>query len=81
MTDEELINMVANCPVKPGSKWKHYRGAVVDIVKVAVDEETLQPAIVYKHNQVEFVRTLSNWQQKVETSYFNFVPRFTPHQE
>lgn len=50
-----------------GQYWTHYKGGVYKIVAVAVEEDTLEPVIVYeslKHGTV-WVRTVKNWNEEV----------------
>jgi len=35
--------------IKPGQKWKHFKGSEVEIVAIALDSENLSEIIVYKH--------------------------------
>jgi len=35
--------------IKPKQKWKHFKGSEVEIVALALDSETLEEIVVYKH--------------------------------
>jgi hypothetical protein len=35
--------------IKPGQKWRHFKGGTVEIVCTALDSETLEELVVYKH--------------------------------
>ncbi len=35
--------------IKVGQKWKHFKGSVVEIVTLALDSETLEEMVIYKH--------------------------------
>lgn len=39
--------------IKPQQIWKHFKGSEVEIVGVALDSETLEEIVVYKHFAAE----------------------------
>ena len=39
--------------IKVGQKWKHFKGAEVEIVSLALDSENLSEVVVYKHFEAQ----------------------------
>lgn len=35
--------------MKPGQKYKHFKGMIVEIIAVATDSETMEEIVIYKH--------------------------------
>ena len=51
-----------------GDKYKHFKGAIVEVLELAKDSETLEEMVVYKHegtNEI-WVRPLSMFLSKVD---------------
>ena len=54
--------------MKKGDRYKHFKGAIVEILEIAKDSETLENMVVYKHmdtNEI-WVRPLSMFTSKVD---------------
>jgi hypothetical protein len=71
LTYEVLEKQTADAKkvVKPGTKWRHYKGGEYVIVTLAVQEEDQQLAVIYsplEHPEIAFVRPLSVWDEQVE---------------
>lgn len=71
LTYEELETKLADArnQVKPGSKWRHYKGGEYTIKDIVVQEEDNELAVVYQplaHPDVCFARPLSVWDEQVE---------------
>lgn len=68
---EELERQIAEAKqkVRPGSKWRHYKGGEYTIVTLAVQEVDQQLAVVYSpldHSEIAFTRPLAVWDEPVE---------------
>ena len=52
-----------------GEKYRHFKGAIVEILEIAKDSETLEDMVVYKHSDTNevWVRPLSMFLSKVDT--------------
>ena len=71
LTYEELEAKLAEAraQVKPGSKWRHYKGGEYTIRDIVVQEEDNALAVVYEplmHPEVRFTRPLSVWDESVD---------------
>ncbi len=55
-----------------GEKYRHFKGAIVEILEVAKDSETLEDMVVYKHTDTNeiWVRPLSMFLSKVDTEKY-----------
>ena len=54
--------------MEKGEKYKHFKGAIVEVLELAKDSETLEEMVVYKHegtNEI-WVRPLSMFLSKVD---------------
>jgi hypothetical protein len=54
--------------LKPGGRFRHYKGGEYEIVALALKEDTLEPLVIYKsleHGTI-WARTLKNWNESVE---------------
>jgi hypothetical protein len=51
-----------------GEKYRHFKGAIVEILEIAKDSETLEDMVVYKHTDTNevWVRPLSMFLSKVD---------------
>lgn len=47
--------------VLPGSRWKHFKGSVMEVMGTAKNSETLEDMIIYKHNEELWVRPISSF--------------------
>lgn len=74
---QSLEDGLIHCPVKPRSIWKHYKGAVVEVLTLAYLESDLTLCVVYREHGsgVTWIRTLAEWEQMVEVDG-KAVPRF-----
>lgn len=55
--------------VKPGSKWRHYKGGEYVIKDIVVQEEDNELAVIYQplaHPDVCFTRPLLVWDEQVD---------------
>ena len=55
-----------------GEKYRHFKGAIVEILEIAKDSETLEDMVVYKHTDTNeiWVRPLSMFLSKVDTKKY-----------
>lgn len=55
-----------------GEKYRHFKGAIVEIIEIAKDSETLEDMVVYKHTDTNevWVRPLSMFLSKVDTEKY-----------
>lgn len=44
--------------VKKGSKWRHFKGKIIEVIEVGKSSETLEELVIYKHNNEVWVRPL-----------------------
>lgn len=64
--------------VAPGSTWRHYKGGVYKVIRLAFNEETLHVKVVYSPEEdpaIAFTRELSLWLETV-TWHGAALPRF-----
>ena len=47
--------------VLPGSRWKHFKGSIMEVIGTAKNSETLEDMIIYKHNKELWVRPISSF--------------------
>lgn len=52
--------------VKIGSKYKHFKGNIVEVIAIAKHTETLEDMVVYKHNDNTWVRPYSMFIERVD---------------
>ena len=54
--------------LKPGDRWRHFKGGEYEIVTCAIKEDTLEPLVIYRNLSTGSVwaRTLLNWNEKVK---------------
>jgi len=58
--------------INKGDKFRHFKGAIVEVLELAKDSETLEDMVVYKHidtNEI-WVRPLSMFLSKVDTDKY-----------
>lgn len=48
-----------NIEVLPGSKWKHFKGFIIEVILLARHTETNEDLVVYTHNNTIWARPLS----------------------
>jgi hypothetical protein len=79
-TLEHSEAQIAASGVRPGQRYRHFKGAVVEVVCACLDEANCQPLVVYRH--VEDGRT---WARHLESFVarvpalgigLEYVPRF-----
>lgn len=78
LTDDELRARSSELAAKypTGSKWRHYRGGVYEIVAACLYEDGVEPMIVYRgENGVTWVRLERKFTQTVVKDS-KPVPRF-----
>lgn len=58
--------------MKKGDKYRHFKGAIVEILELAKDSETLEDMVVYKHMDTDeiWVRPLSMFESKVDKNKY-----------
>ncbi len=44
--------------IEKGSKWRHFKGKIIEVIEVGKSLETLEELIIYKHNNEVWVRPL-----------------------
>ena len=44
-----------------GSKWRHFRGSIMEVINIATNSETLEDMVVYKHDNKLWVRPISSF--------------------
>lgn len=52
--------------VKPGKKYKHFKGDIITVICIAKDSETLKEQVVYEHNGQTWVRDKEMFLSKVD---------------
>lgn len=67
MTYEEAVKSI------PNGYYEHYKGGLFEVVGIAKHSETLEPMVIYKHDDVTWVRPAIMWYDKVKDDQ----PRFT----
>ena len=71
LTDDQLRDLVANCPPS-GSMWRHYKNRhVYAVVGAAILEATHQPYVIYarpvpSQAGIQFSRPLAEWEELVD---------------
>lgn len=52
--------------VIPNHEYRHFKGDIVTVICVALDSETLEEKVVYKHNDKIWVRDKNMFLSKVD---------------
>lgn len=60
-----------------GNPYRHYKGGTVRVITLALEEETLEPIVVYVHSSLIFTRPLKEWSEPVTDAEGRSVNRFT----
>lgn len=62
---QEKINYL---PVKVGQKYRHFKGGEYQIVALAIQEDTLEPLVIYSNPKKEttWARTAENFTEVIE---------------
>ena len=47
--------------VEKGSKWRHFKGSIIEVINIATNSETLEDMVVYKHDNKLWVRPISSF--------------------
>ncbi len=66
---DEAQARLAECPVKVGQIYRHYKGGLYSVVAVSLKEDDLNVLITYHSNlkATSWTRTLENFTEWVET--------------
>lgn len=58
--------------IKKGQKFKHFKGAVVEVLELAKDSETLESVVVYRHMDTDevWVRPEEMFNSLVDTNKY-----------
>ncbi|MEX1997706.1 MAG: DUF1653 domain-containing protein [Candidatus Andersenbacteria bacterium] len=67
--DRAQERMTAVAPL-PGECYQHYKGGAYEIVVCALQEDTLEPLVIYRslaHGSL-WARTLTNWNETVRVN-------------
>jgi hypothetical protein len=53
--------------IRPGDRYRHFKGGEYEIVTLAIKEDTLEPLVVYKSLRYGYIwaRTYKNWSETV----------------
>ena len=80
MKDEmKLGQIIANSPVKVGEKYRHYKTQDIYVVRsLAFREADLELCVIYsrENSNLVWVRTLTNFTEKVRDENNQMVERF-----
>ena len=49
-----------------GKRYRHFKGIEVEVIVLAKDSETLDDIVVYKHDNVYWTRTLTEFLSEVD---------------
>lgn len=52
--------------VKVGTKYKHFKGTVYEVIAIAKDSETLEDLVIYKHDDKVWSRKKDMFESKVD---------------
>ena len=52
--------------VKIGTKYKHFKGMIVEVLMIAKDSETLNDLVIYKHDNEIWARPIEMFTSKVD---------------
>lgn len=79
-SSKELAQMlvVAQSQVTIGARYRHYKDRLYTVVTIALNEEMLEPCVVYQAEYGEkliWIRPVSDWLKEVEWNG-EIVPRF-----
>lgn len=44
-----------------GSKWRHFKGSIMEVLLIAVNSETLEKMVIYKHDNSIWARPISSF--------------------
>jgi hypothetical protein len=71
---------LVKCGIEPCRIYRHYKGGLYIVIALAIDEDTLEPCVVYGSNAkgTAWVRTLANWTETVVINPDELVPRRVP---
>ncbi len=50
--------------IEIGSRWKHFKGSIMEVIMIAKNTETLEKMIIYKHNNEIWARPISSFLSK-----------------
>jgi hypothetical protein len=70
LTDKQITEITLQDLPRVGSRWRHYRGGLYEVVAVSLKEDTLEPLVTYRSLLKglcwSWTRTFANWQEAVE---------------
>lgn len=76
-TPKQVLETLREQGPRVGSRWRHYKGGVYEVLLVALREGDIAPMVIYKSaDGVVWVRDLQNWRMRV-TWQGQVVPRYT----
>lgn len=44
-----------------GSKWKHFKGSTMEVICIALNSESLEKMVIYKHDNNIWARPISSF--------------------
>ena len=47
--------------VEIGSKYRHFKGMIVEVIAIGKDSETLDDVVIYKHDNQVWVRNMTDF--------------------
>ena len=59
--------------VKIGSKYRHFKGNIIEVTAIAKHTETLEDMVVYKHSDNTWVRPYSMFIERVDKEKYHDV--------
>ncbi len=54
--------------IEIGSKWQHFKGDIMIIENIAINSETLEEMVIYKHNNKLWARPMNSFLSKEDVS-------------
>lgn len=79
MDSDKFLEVVKKCKRRlpqVGDVYTHFKGMAVYIVALAFDTETLEPKVVYKHEDTTWVRPLEMFLSKVDRNKYPDVKQY-----
>ena len=56
--------------IKPNTYYKHFKGAIVKVICIAKDSETLKEKVVYEHDNEIWIRDKKMFLSKVDKTKY-----------
>lgn len=69
MSDKKSVKEILNkLPIQPGDLFVHYKGGHYEVITLAIQEDTLEPLVVYRSKKDDsvWVRTYKNFTEDIE---------------